>query len=177
MTSEPVLQPMPRDKADLMARIPPARAALEEIIQPLSETQLSQQGLDVGWAVKDHLAHVATWEHMLCAHLRDGSDHAVVGLESEQYATMSLDELNAHIDRLNHDRGATEVMAHFHDAHRELMALLASMSDAQFDAPYWQDEPEGRPVRDKVAGDTYNHYIEHRAWIQAILDARTGRSG
>src|SRR5262249_15641103 len=100
MTSEPVLQPMPRDKADLMARIPPARAALEEIIRPLSETQLSQPGPDGGWAVKDHLAHVATWEQMLCAHLRDSSDHAVVGLEPEQYATMSLDELNAHIDRL-----------------------------------------------------------------------------
>ena len=28
-----------------------------------------------------------------------------------------------------------------------------------------EDEPEGRTALQKIAGDTYLHYLEHRRWI------------
>src|SRR3712207_4406365 len=88
--------PMPETKGDLLVRIPPARAALEALIGQLDAVQLTTAGPE-GWAVKDHLVHISTWERMIVAHLRDGSDHCVVGLDAAQYLAMTLEDLNDHI--------------------------------------------------------------------------------
>lgn len=50
------------------------------------------------------------------------------------------------------------------------------MDDRDVDRPYWSDDPTGRTVMEKMTGDTYRHYLEHRAWILAMLDEHEDRS-
>ena len=158
--------PLPRTKSELLARIRPARAALDGTIRALSERQLAAPGADAGWALKDHLAHLATWEDMIAAHLRDGSDHEIVGMDADTYAAQSLDALNDAIYALHKARPVEEVIAHYARAHEHVLSVLNALDDAAFQQPYWHDDSSGRTVMEKVTGDTYRHYIEHLRWIE-----------
>src|SRR5574341_330088 len=64
---------LPSSKTELLARIQAERAALEQAIANLSEAQMTALGPE-SWSVKDHLAHVVTWEQILVlAHLQGRS--------------------------------------------------------------------------------------------------------
>ena len=122
--------PLPRTKSELLARIRPARAALDGRVRSVSERQLAAPGADEGWALKDHLAHIATWEDMIAAHLRDGSDHEIVGMEADAYAAQSLDALNDAIYALHKARPVEEVIAHYARAHEHVLSVLNALDDA-----------------------------------------------
>jgi hypothetical protein len=128
-----------------------------------------------GWSIKDHLAHLATWERMIVAHLQAGNDNEIVGLNNDAYAAAGLDEINAVIERQHKNQSLTGVLDDFHRSHAAIVTAIDQLSDADLARPYWDDEPDGRTVLEKVAGDTYRHYLEHRRWILDMLDrASTG---
>ena len=56
---------MTRDDA-LLERVDTSWNELSELVAKLGPDGLARTGPD-GWAVKDHLAHVAAWEHSLLA--------------------------------------------------------------------------------------------------------------
>ena len=86
----------PRDTEELLARIANGWATLNQRIAPLSSAQLTAPGPDDGWSVKDHLAHLATWEGMLIALLEGKPIHSAFGLSRAEYdALESTDALNA----------------------------------------------------------------------------------
>ena len=49
-------------KTELMDRITAGYEALERVLRGLDETQIDRTGPDGGWAIKDHLFHLAAWE-------------------------------------------------------------------------------------------------------------------
>ena len=49
-------------KTELMDRITAGYEALERVLRGLDDAQLSRSGSDEGWAIKDHLFHLAAWE-------------------------------------------------------------------------------------------------------------------
>src|SRR3954449_3427223 len=107
--------PLPQTKTELMERIVPARAALDRFVGSLSEAQLAAPSPDGGWAVKDHLTHIATWEQMSAAHLRGGSDHEVIGMDEATYEKQDLDSLNAAIYEMHRNREPNDVRTMFRD--------------------------------------------------------------
>src|SRR5438093_9061 len=52
---------MAEDREDLLRRYRESRAKLLQAIESLTDEQMSEPSLD-GWAVKDHLAHIALWD-------------------------------------------------------------------------------------------------------------------
>jgi hypothetical protein len=162
--SELEAMPMPGTKAELLERMRPARAALEETIDSLSASRMVVPGHE-RWSVKDHLIHLAVWERMIVAHLRDGTDHEVVGLDKPTYEAMGLLDLNDRIHGLTRDLPLPDVMREFRGSHEAIVALLDHLSEEDLARPYWQDDAAGRTVIEKLAGDTYRHYLEHRRWI------------
>jgi hypothetical protein len=165
--SELEAMPTPSTKAELLERIRPARAALEETIGGLSAPQMVAPGHE-RWSVKDHLIHVAVWERMVVAHLRDGTDHQVVGLDKTAYEAMSLLDLNDRIHALTRDLPLADILREFRESHEATLALLDHLSDEELARPYWRDDPSGRTAIEKIAGDSYRHYIEHRRWISEL---------
>jgi ureidoglycolate hydrolase len=166
-------------KETLLRRIRESRASLEQVVARLSAEQLTAAGPD-GWAVKDHLAHVAAWEESLLA-LLDGRDrNQAVGLSAAESvsANHDTDAINAVIYRRHRDRSASDVLATFHETHARVLAALDRLTDADLLRPYSHYQPNAqpldpRPVLGWIEGNTWDHYDEHAAWIRALVEQST----
>jgi hypothetical protein len=161
--------PMPSSKAELLSRIAPARAALDDVIAALTEDELADLRDGAGWSTADHLSHIAIWERMIVAHLTNGSDADVAGVDPARYATMGLEELNNILYHRLRGLALPEALAEYGAAHEAIVAFLRALDDAAFTHPYWDDDPSARTVMEKITGDTYRHYLEHRRWILELV--------
>lgn len=158
-----------------------ANATLERIdgrwreLNALIES-LGPEGLTIaepdGWEVKDHLVHIAAWEHSLLALLdgRDRREAMGVGPESDD-----TDTINAAVWSLHREKTPKQALEYFHGTHELLMARLRGMSDSDLQLSYNHYQPneprdpdDDRPVLDWVAGNTYDHYAEHIGWISRL---------
>jgi hypothetical protein len=160
--------PLPETKAALFERIAVARRALDGTAAALTEDELADIRDGAGWSTADHLSHIAAWERMIVAHLTDGSDHEIVGVDPARYAAMSLDEINNALYHRLRGLSLDDALAEYRAAHLALVSFLRSLDDAAFALPFWDDDPSRRTVMDKVTGDTYRHYLEHRRWITQL---------
>ncbi len=165
---------VPRTKGELLRRIDHARRALESEIQRLSDEQLTQRG-PFGWSVKDHLAHLSTWELGIVELLQKRPRFAAMGVEEAVSQGKTEDEINELIFRRRENRTPAEVLADFHKVHARMMELLESMDEEALFRPYASYLPPGTtgsqlPVIHWIAGNTYEHFDEHRGYIRALLD-------
>jgi uncharacterized protein (TIGR03083 family) len=166
---------LPRDKTDLLARIERSWAELERTIGRLGDAQLTGPRDGGGWAVKDHLAHLAAWERSMAYLLRGRPRHEGLGVDERTYLEGDEDEINDAIFRLGRDRPLPETLADWRETHRQLLATLAGLGDADLQktySDYLPDEPgeeTGEPIVGRLAGNTYEHYDQHRGWIEALV--------
>ena len=151
---------------------------LNALVDSLGPAGLTVTGSD-GWAVKDHLVHIAAWEHSLLA-LLDGRHRlsAMCVPEAEE----ETDAINAAVWSLHRGKTPEQALAYFRETHALLMELLTRMSDADLKLPYNHYQPtqprdpaDDRPVVDWVAGNTYEHYAEHIGWINQIIESSAAR--
>ncbi len=147
-------------------------ARLNAKIDSLGRDGLLVTGPD-GWAVKDHLVHLAAWERSLLALLVgvDRSEAMGAGGESD------VEPINAKVWAAHRDDTPEDALAHFRDTHASLMSALGALSDDDLRLPYNHYQPNDpmpspggdRPVLDWVAGNTYEHYAEHIDWIDQLV--------
>ncbi len=145
---------------------------LNRLVDSLGPTGLTLTGPD-GWAVKDHLVHVAAWEHSLIA-LMNGTDrHSAMGVGPEVSET---DAINAAVWSLHREKTPEQALSYFRQTHTLLMQALGGMADAELQLPYNHFQPNeprdrggDRPALDWVASNTYDHYAEHAGWIDQLV--------
>jgi len=165
MARNAVLEPIDRGWQELNA-----------LIDSLGPSGLLLTGAD-GWAVKDHLSHIAAWEASLLA-LFDGTDRAAaMGVAETEGGT---DALNEQIWNRNRDRTADDALEYFHSTHDALLKRLEAMTDAELQLSYNHYQPndprapaDDRPAVEWVAGNTWEHYAEHVAWIGQLVRDRS----
>lgn len=151
-----------------------SRAALEQTLSPLTDTQMTKSGHE-GWSVKDHLAHLAAWEQMLIETIQGRPGNAILQMDEQEFLAKNVDELNAIIYQRNKDHPLVDVRRAFKESHQRILASLDKLNNADLARPAlaFADDPTARPLLgpllDKIIGDTYEHYEEHRAWIQELL--------
>ncbi len=162
--------PVPRDKAELLTQIREARAALERTVDRLSEAQLTALGPD-SWSGKDHLAHLAAWEGKIVAVMEGRPAHEGLGLDEATYRGANIDEINAHLHERDRDRPLPDVLATFRRTHGRLLAALEALPEAELTRPY-ESADAGDVLADGIAGNTYEHYEEHQATIEALAAQR-----
>ena len=154
----------------LLEKIDDAWNELSRLVAKLGSEGLMARAAD-GWAVKDHLAHVAAWEHSLIG-LVEGQDR-LVAMGLHERLEENTDVVNEAILRLHQNETADQALKYFRDSHAQLMAALARLTDADLAKPYNHFQPsdpdEERPVLGWVAGNTYEHYAEHIDWINQLL--------
>jgi uncharacterized protein (TIGR03083 family) len=162
--------PVPRDKAELLTRIREARAALDRTVDRLGEAQLTTPGPD-GWSGKDHLAHLAAWEGKIVAVMEGRPAHEGLGLDEAAYRGANIDEINAHLHERDRDRPLPDVLAAFRRTHGRLLTALEALPEAELTRPY-ESADAGDVLADGIAGNTYEHYEEHQATIEALAAQR-----
>ncbi len=152
---------------------------LNTLVESLGPTGLSIVGAD-GWAVKDHLIHIAAWEHSLIALLEGADRHSAMGVAPDVNET---DAVNAAVWSMHRSKTPEQAVDYFRQTHALLVKRLSTLSDADLQLPYNHFQPQeprdtddNRPALDWVAGNTYDHYAEHIDWInQLVKDSSAAR--
>jgi hypothetical protein len=156
------------DKTGVLKEMSTSYNALEEILASLDKTQYVTEGVIPGWSIKDMLAHIASWHHRLLRWL----DAAVRNQEptiSGPDNIEEMDALNAQFYQENKARPLDEVLADFRTSYQRIMEIVQTMPEDDLISPHRFAWSQGQPLWQAIAGDTYEHYQEHIAQIQAWL--------
>lgn len=160
-------------KGQLLERMADGYEGLERLLATLDDEALSRPGAE-GWAVKDHLWHLAKWEQGIAWLLGRRSRVEGMGITQQEWDDLTMDEVNDLVYQHNRERPAAEALAGFRDAHQAMLDALAPLSDEDIQRPYSDFDPAAkryadRPIIGWIIGDSYEHYDEHRGWIQEML--------
>ena len=119
--------PQPKTKDQIIRRLQTERKRLEQNLARLSQDRMVEPGVVGEWSVKDILAHLADWEaHMpvWMAAARSGDPVAEIedGLDWKQF-----DAFNQRIYERHRDQTLEDVLAYFHETHRQFMEMVEAM--------------------------------------------------
>ena len=154
--------------AEVLSKVEGGWHELDGIARGLDDEGLSLHRAPDGWAVKDHLVHIAAWEHWLLALFEHRDKLAAMGAGE---AAREIDSVNDVVYRNHQDDSARDALAYFRDAHARLLPVLRKQSTEDFERPYKSffdpgAESDEQPVLVAVAANTYEHYAEHVQWIR-----------
>jgi uncharacterized damage-inducible protein DinB len=136
------------DRDELLTHYREANASLLEAIDGLTDEQLSEPTLD-GWAVKDHLAHIAAWDDLRAAEVERMS----AGFDSAWKMTEQQDD--AYNDTAYElRRSMSAAQARWDTSMRKLLDAIAAAPPAALDS----DRYGGAALRS-------GHRGQHAEWI------------
>ena len=172
-----------KTKTELMKEIESAWKRLQAALDRLTEAQLASEKDLVGWAVKDHVLHIAAWECSVVFLLQGRPRHAGLGISEDLYLSGSVDEINTAVFERYAEVPPDEALARLRDVHILMLAVLRPLSDADLRKPYRDylpdeaGEGDGPPVINIVYGNTAGHYAEHLVWIEALVSGQRNGLG
>jgi DinB superfamily len=166
----------PKTTAEMLSRLDRAWEALQGTVGALSPAQLTDVRDPAGWAVKDHLMHVAAWEDALLARLTGRPVHVALGVD-EAVLAGDEDAENAAIFERHRHRPLTEVLDAVRASHRAARTSLAALGDRAVagtlaDVLPPGAEKDGSPALAWIAGNTWEHYEAHCTWIRELVECR-----
>ena len=153
---------IPATSSELAARVDAGWRPFREAVRGLGRARLDER-TPAGWSYHDLIAHVAAWEELTARRLRTLHES---GDRTEPEA--AADAFNAHVVATHRLVGAEALLDELDTAHRSLLAALEGLSDDEVAAEV-QETPWGPAswVVAIVAGNTYGHYAEHAAELEA----------
>ena len=169
----------PYSKAVLLSEIEAAWMKLNEALDKLTPEQMTEIRDPQGWAVKDHLVHIAAWERSVVVFLQGRPRHEGLGIDKQLYDSGDEDAQNAAIQEQRKDIPLSEALAEFRDVHSQLLSLLQPMSEDGLYRANSDFEPEGsgerdeRPVIGMIYSNSANHFREHQEWIESLVSQGT----
>jgi steroid delta-isomerase-like uncharacterized protein len=161
-------------KPELIESLATTRTQLHAFLASLTPEQLSEPRDLAGWAIKDHLAHLAVWRDGITALLQYRSRWEAMGLTTE-WADRSDEEINAALFERYKDQSVPEILALLDTSYERFAAVLERLSDADLNQTYSHYQPDepgedsGAPILNWVAGNTTHHVLEHLPWMQQIV--------
>ncbi len=160
---------MTRD--DLLKKIEEGFQDLMAYLVSLSEADFITNTDGAGWTVKDHTIHLSLWETFILGVLNKQSPREDMGIDIATWEAGDFDAMNEVMQQNCKDRPLAEVFQTLQDTHQQLVTRLETLTDANLALPvseYLAAFDSDSPISDWIGGDTYEHYAEHRPWIEAI---------
>jgi len=159
-------------KADLIEGINRAWSNLERTIAGSDEEALTTPGGD-RWSVKDHLAHIESWERYLLALLERRSPSAAIAIDLATLRSTEDDPLNELLVEPTREQPLSQVLANLRRTHERLLVAIAAVPEGDLERLAADYQPE------ELAGDTdsiavWIHHIcdehlrDHVDWIQPL---------
>jgi len=155
------------NKAELLGEMQRGYLALEAILTPLHETEMTTTGVNGDWSIKDVLTHLTAWQRVMVDRLRAAArneEPTITGLTNEE-----IDRLNQQVYQEGKSRPLAEVLTDFRITYLQIEEAVQALS--------WEDLADAHrftwlndtPLWHYVAGDTYEHYQEHSESIRDFL--------
>src|SRR5687768_13010570 len=119
----------PLTKTQLMKEIESTWPALNAALDKLTDEQMTNIRDAEGWAVKDHLTHLAAWERSMVFLFQGKPRHEGLGIDENTYREGGEDEINAAIQRRSKDLTSAQARSNLRDVHEQLVTILRPMSD------------------------------------------------
>jgi uncharacterized protein (TIGR03083 family) len=152
--------------AELSELIRSTSIRLELLLAQLSVAEINQPGAVGVWSVKDVLAHLAFWERFAVNTLQSiaRGETPVLGADDE------TERKNASVVAQYYQRPLAAVVADWQQAREELLDALEELDDQMLNDPDYFPWSEGRPLLDRIAGNSFDHEQEHieqiREWMR-----------
>jgi hypothetical protein len=162
----------PETVDELLRTIDKAWNGLNGAIAQLTEEQMTIPTDHAGWTVKDHLAHLAAWENSVLVILRDRKpQYEGLGVDKVTWDADDLDATNEVVRQANADAPLDEVRTHSETVHAQVVETISELTDEELRLPvdHWVASGGDFPIVDKIAGNSSEHYREHREWMLAIV--------
>ena len=141
---------MPENRDDLIRHYHESRDKLLAAIDGLSEEQMSDPSID-GWAVKDHLAHLALWDDIRA----DEVERISAGFESAWKMTEQQDDdHNATGYELRKSMSAAQARWELERSRRKLLDAITAATPRALE-----------PSNYGAAGLHSGHEDQHSTWI------------
>jgi hypothetical protein len=150
-------------KDELLASIRDGLLSLEGLVDSIPPDDLTRPLTD--WSVKDHLAHIVSWEQRALAAVMDQPAHQVMGISEAAWARDEHD-INAALHALHVVKTVDEVRNEWRSVHASLVGAVEGLTDEELSGTV--PNSKGKLV-DVIAGNTYEHYEEHEGWIREQL--------
>ena len=142
---------MAENREDLLRHYRESRARMLKAIDGLTDEQMSEPSLD-GWAVKDHLAHLALWDELRAAEVeRISAGHASAWKMTEAQD----DEFNATGYELRRNVSAAQARWELETSRRKLLDAITAATPAALETS-----------RYGAAGVRSDHENQHAEWIE-----------
>jgi len=156
-------------RAEILKTIKEQHAQLLAALEGIPEETIVKRPLVEWWTIKDLLGHIAMWEQVaikfIAEHKQDGVPQ-MLGLNDDA-AIHSHNKREATIRR---DWSLARVRAEFDAAHRDLIAAIETLGDADLSKPLPAPWQRGDNLEKLIAINSYQHNREH---IEQIEQWRT----
>ncbi|HEV2580089.1 MAG TPA: ClbS/DfsB family four-helix bundle protein [Ktedonobacteraceae bacterium] len=156
------------NKPELLASMESSFNEMEQALSPLSETQWTTPGANGDWSVKDIVAHLTAWQHVMLRRLHAAARHETPAREL-QTEEKDIDDMNQRFYVENRDRPTPVVYDDFRASYHDIVAQIQSLPDADLFEVGRFDWTQESALWQYVAGDTFEHYDEHlpsiRDWV------------
>jgi hypothetical protein len=146
---------MAEDRDDLLRHFRESRAKLLAAIDGLTDEQMSETTID-GWAVKDHLAHLALWDDLRAAEV----ERISAGHESAWKMTEEQDD--AYNDtgyEIRRSMSPAQALWEVETSRRKLLDAIAAEPPEALDTSRYGS-----------AGLRSDHENQHAGWLQRWRD-------
>ena len=159
---------MPDDnenKPDLLAAIRRERAKLDGLLGKLDDQALLRSARDDGWTAKDILAHLSAWEQRLLRWLERWRETGDPGRPEIGVTWDGFHSLNERDYAAAKEQPLADVRREASESHEAIVNAVVELSDDELATrPETADGPSWSWI---VGANTYRHYREHRAEMEA----------
>lgn len=157
--------------AKLLGKIERGWDEVDAFLATLSDEQKTNLTDAAGWAIKDHLIHMAVWEDGIDALLKHESRDARMGFDHDTPKPRGVDAINDMIFRRHKDKTLQEVMGARRAIHERFVETLRSLADDDLSRPlrdFDATSNSNQPLEGLIVGNTAAHYRKHLGWMKAI---------
>lgn len=152
-------------RTEVLKAIKEQHAQLLAALEGISEEALCKRPVVEWWTIKDLLSHIATWEQVaiqfITEYKQDGLPK-ILGMDDDA----AINAYNKRAVTIRRDWSLARVRAEFDAAHRDLLAAIETLGEAdlskQLPAPWGQ----GDNLEKLIAINSYQHNPEHIAQIK-----------
>jgi hypothetical protein len=123
--------PRPATKKQLLEAIEIEGKALDQLLAGLSPQQMIQPGIVGEWSVKDVLAHLLEWEHMVLSWHAAGVKGKIPVTPAEGFNWAQLPELNQQIYEKHCSRPLDEIQKEFKSLNKKMLSTLQGLSEEE----------------------------------------------
>jgi len=157
------------NKASLLDAMRTGYAALEKTLAPLDEAQMTTPGVNGTWSIKDNIAHIGTCQHILLDRLHAAARDETPTSYGSDLTDEDIDRQNEQFYQQSKSRPLAGILADFRSTYAQIEEAVQSTSAEDLLDSQRFTWAKGVPLWRYVAGDTYEHYLEHITLIQEWL--------